>query len=171
MLKACPKELASNCKNYLYKCKICPAGKGKDKNELQYDPIDKSIKHTYIYTPPEKKEINKTKSRIIKESLRQEDKVAKNIAKKTIASGRVLHDGDLNILDRYKIEHKLRLNPKSAFTVKQEEYEKLKTQNLNGLSITVKDKGTVYFLTEETFTDLLALAKETLDNFKEANEI
>jgi hypothetical protein len=163
MLKACTENLYSNCKNYLYKCNICPAGRGNEKSKLLYDPVDETIKHTYIYTAPPKKTIDKVKSTLVKKSLALEDKVVKSIAKKTIASGRVLHDGDLNILDRYKIEHKYRDNSKATFSIKSEEYNKMLRQNLNGLSITVKDKGTLYFLTEDTFTDLLALAKEALE--------
>jgi hypothetical protein len=158
-LSNCPPDFHLNCKNYIYKCKLCKAGHGS--SNLFYQPIDKEpckSKHP-AYTTKIKPPIDKTKSKQVKGGYKAEKTLTNKIAKQTLRSGAILHDGDISLFEGdLKLDSKVRYN-KQSFAVSKAEYLKGKTQHLDGWILTNKSDNseeTVVVLTLESFTQLLA---------------
>lgn len=172
----CPVDYYDNCLNALKKCVYCCAGQGTSVSKLYYVP---KLKDECLAYHPEQDKINqkkrkerqqKTQKKLqraspSKRGYQQEIKIVKqlnnkvnrriDVIKKTVASGRIYHDGDHSLLDGLiRSDSKLRLKSES-FTVTKEEYQKGLTQDINQWIIT-NPLGTVYVLTEELYCELLA---------------
>lgn len=124
-----------------------------------YSPIEDLGPHPFKQQRKQAKAIDKDKSKLIKRALKEEATTAGRIARKTVGSGRVYGDGDLVVLENFRVEHKLRTTTKS-YSVSAAEYEKGKRQGVGIYAIAVDNGDTCYFLTEDTFTELLAWAKK-----------
>lgn len=162
-LSNCPSEFHLNCKNYIYKCKLCTAGEGS--TGLFYKPATKTptLKEHPQYTSRIKPSIDKTKSKQVKGGYNAERKLTKQIAKQTIRSGALLNDGDISIFDgELKLDSKVRYN-KESFSLTKTEYLKGKQQHLDGWIITNKHphhEDSVVILTFDAFTQLLSYKQQ-----------
>jgi hypothetical protein len=172
----CPEDYYDNCANALKKCMFCCAGEGTTVSKLHYIP---KLKDECLANHPEQDKITQRKKEAHKQKVQkklqkaspskrgyqQETKIVKqlndkvnkriDVIKKTVASGRIYHDGDHSLLDGLiRSDSKLRLTSES-FTVSKEEYQKGLTQGINQWII-ANPLGTVYVLTEELYCELLA---------------
>jgi hypothetical protein len=177
----CPTDYYLNCSKSLKYCYRCAAGKGQPFNQLFYsalhtdDPellnhpyketlsdlnrqkaLEKSIdKQTKIKSKPSPSKLGyRNEKELVKKVNKQVNKQL-SIIKATVASGRINHDGDHNLLEgRIRSDSKLRIKT-STFSVTKEEYEKGLGQGINQWIITTQ-AGTCYVLTEELYSELIA---------------
>lgn len=162
-LSNCPSDFHLNCSNYIFKCTICTAGSGS--TGLFYKPLEKSptLKQHPIYIPRLKPSIDKLKSKQVKGGYSAERKLSKQIAKQTIRSGALLHDGDISLFDgELKLDSKLRYD-KDSFSLSKSEYLKGIQQHLDGWIITNKHphhQDSVVILTFDAFTQLLSYKQQ-----------
>ncbi len=140
---------------------------GSEQARLFYIGREEIGRHPLYLKPSRpKKPVDRAKSVEVKRALKAEAKTAERIARKTIASGRVNHDGDLLNLDTLRVEHKLRRAGTESFTVTAEEYRKGLKQGIDLWAIKVDQGPTVYCLREETYAWLLSLAAKALNGDK-----
>lgn len=161
-LRNCPPEFYQNCRNAIRCCRQCRAGSGSPEARLFYIGQEEIGRHPFYHKPKKVKQIDHAKSAEVKRALKAEAKTAERIARKTVASGRVNHDGDLLNLDTLRVEHKLRKAGTETFTVTASEYRKGLEQGIDVWAIKVDRGPTVYFLKEETYCWLLSLAAKAL---------
>lgn len=169
-LRDCPDEFYNNCGNQIKRCRACAAGGGKPNGKLLYAPIEESEEHPYKYIPPRKPIKDKKRSQIATKARRNEkqaaERLAKQVAKLTVASGAVHGDGDAKhelSLDRVlRVEHKQR-PPGSTYSVTNAEYQKGLRQQIDVWAISVQGQETMYFLRESVYAELLTLARINKD--------
>ena len=168
----CPLENYNNCAGAVVDCYRCAAAVPDPKKRiLRYDPIDPSILHPY--TPPIKprKIINQAKSTQVKRALKSEKAATLAIARTTLASGRLRHDGDALHLDSLRVERKTRFKCR-AVSVTSAELVKGKQQRINVFEIDLPlCQETYYVLTQQTYQDLLSYVyhQQQLDNSNNSN--
>ena len=175
MFENCPDEFFNDCLNAHIYCKYCAAGEGKS-NKLYYCPNKFNKKdHPYNKIKKDKqRQSNKqhkkdisTRSKRTKNALKKEKSVQDKIIKGTLKSGAIFGDGDYSLLeDQFHADHKYKSTQK-GFSITAAEYEKGLKQDVTIWAVTNKDDETCFILTEETFYNLLALAKS---NSKEEKE-
>jgi hypothetical protein len=147
-VRNCPTHVSDNCKWRSYKCYCC-LWAGKSQKDY-YDPIDSSL------PKPTPVKGNK-KSLEVKMALRSERKAIENIAKATLASGRIAHDGDALHLGDLRVEHKLRLKSRSV-TVTSKELDKAKQQRINVFEIELQERNeTYYVLDRQTYYKIIQI--------------
>lgn len=120
---------------------------GKSKFDL-YMPIDSNIS-----IPALKKD--KLKSKEVKKSLQLEREAIAEIAKATLGSGRIKHDGDALHLGDLRIERKTRFTSRSL-TVTAAELDKGERQRIDIFEINLQQRErTYYVLSKELYYKLI----------------
>lgn len=151
MRKNCPEEYYEQCDNAIFKCTLCRAGVGKSKNRLYFkttNPAYPITKH-----PAYKVEVNKKIQKVVRAGLNEETKIVKSLIHKTVRSGAIYGDGDIQV-NQLKLDSKKRTNTRS-FTISPDEYSKGLRSNLDGWVVTNSDGNRVYVLTEKAFVKLI----------------
>lgn len=177
-LRCCPIEWYDACVNAGRKCKFCSAGFGSAAGKLWFEatphshitdphPYDRELKALKA-KPADKRPIDKQKSAQVKKALRNERQIAKRIVEQTLASGRILGDGDLKVLNGTKrVECKTRFNTRN-FTLTWAEYQKGLSQGIDHWIITLyDDSGTSHsmvLMSTFSYAELLALSTTSSQN-------
>jgi len=142
----CPSEFYENCRNAIKKCKYCRANNRS--YPLQYDPYQDIGPHPAA-------SVSQTKSKQVKQALRQEHQTVKQLIRTTIKSGAIYHDGDIKLAN-LRLEHKTRYRTGGAITVTKRERDKGRQQQIDGWVIKEHDGETFYVLTEKAFQHLIS---------------
>ncbi len=124
-----------------FECHLC-ARIGKGKSD-RYRPIDETLPIPPLPTK------NERKRQEVKAALRSERAALQKIAKATLASGRVKHDGDGLHLQDLRVEHKLRLKSKSL-TISSQELDKGKIQAIDVFEIELQQRQETYYVLPQT---------------------
>jgi hypothetical protein len=154
-LNNCPPEFYSNCANAQLKCRDCVAGFGK--KALYYEPY---LNLDRVHPSSDWQQDKQKKRKILKQSQDTESRIAKAIARKTLASGAANHDGDLVAADDIRIEVKRR-GARKSWNVTVQEYDKGLKQGIDVFAIEIErdDTGvreTLYCCTEDFFASVVA---------------
>lgn len=137
------------------KCKICRAGFGRLSGELFYLP---KREDNDLHEHPSKKPLKGTKQSIYRRSRQTEKDIEQSIAKATLCSGALNHDGDLLFLEALRVEVKDR-GIRSSWNLTWKEFSKGKDQRIDIYAIQVEcpdgKKRVMYMLEEDLLTELL----------------
>lgn len=140
----------------MVECFRCAAASTNPKHLLRYQPVDETIIHDYQPPLKIKRQIDLAKSKQVKVALARERSSAKSIARTTLASGRLRHDGDAIHLDALRVERKTRFKTRSI-SVTSAELVKGKSQQIDVFEIDLALLNeTYYVLTAQTYQDLIS---------------
>jgi hypothetical protein len=155
-MRNCPDDFYLNCSEALIECYRCVAGLGNLSQRLRYKPINAQIEHPYTTAPAKLKVKDLNKSRQVKTALKREQAAVPELARATLASGRLRHDGDAVHLDALRVERKTRFKSR-AVSVTSKELVKGKQQQINVFEIDLPlCRETYYVLTQQTYIDLIS---------------
>lgn len=152
-LRNCPPRFYQNCTNAQVRCKQCIAGSGKQ--GLYYEPYAILEDHPASNWKQDKI----ARQKIQRQAKQTETKLAQTIARKTVGSGAVNHDGDLLVAESIRVEVKRRGTRKS-WNVTCQEYDKGLLQGIDVFAIEIEradtgDRQTLYCCTEDFFTSVV----------------
>lgn len=154
-LNNCPTTYYRNCSNALKKCKVCRAGFGRLSGELFYLP---KLQDKDLLDHPSTKPLKGTKQSIYRRSRQTEKNIEQSIAKATLRSGALNHDGDLLFLESLRVEVKDR-GIRSSWNLTWKEFSKGKDQHIDIYAINIEcpdgKKRVMYMLEEDLLSELL----------------
>lgn len=150
----CEPAFYQNCANAQVQCKYCVAGSGKQ--DLYYEPYTNLGQHPAYNWKQDKLQ----KQKIQRQARHTEAHIAARVAKKTIRSGAINHDGDLLFLENVRVEVKRR-GIRKSWNVTCDEYDKGIKQGIEVFAIEIErsDTGeriTLFCCTEDFFSSLLS---------------
>lgn len=141
--------------NAMKRCNSCRAGFGKGSADLFYIPREDNED---LYEHPCKAPLKGTKQSIYKRAVKTEKTIEHSIARSTLRSGAVNHDGDLLLLESLRVEVKDR-GPRSSWNLTWKEFLKGKEQRIDVYAISIicpdNKRRVVYMLEEDLLSELL----------------